>query len=94
MDLKYTVLFDYYGELLTDKEKLYFEDFYFNDLSYKEIADQYDISRSAIYNILKEAEKKLDFYEDKLKLHEKSKKIEKLIKDLDEDKQNKIKELI
>ena len=50
--------------------------------------------RSAIYNILKESLKKLDYYEDKLNLFEKSKKIEKLIQELDLDKQNKIKELI
>lgn len=94
MDLKYNVLYDYYGDLLTEKEKLYFEDFYFNDLSYKEIAENYSVSRSAIYNILKESLKKLDYYEDKLRLFEKSKKINKLIKPLDKDIQNKIKELI
>ena len=94
MNLKYTILFDYYGELLTEKEQLYFEDFYFNDLSYKEIAENYNVSRSAIYNLLKESLKKLDYYEDKLRLFEKGKKINKLIKPLDDDLKNKIKELI
>ncbi len=94
MDLRYTILYDYYGELLTDKQKLYFEDYYFNNLSLKEISVNYDVTRSAIYNILKESLKKLDYYEDKLNLFEKSKKIEKLIQELDLDKQNKIKELI
>ena len=94
MNLKYTILFDYYGELLTEKEQLYFEDFYCNDLSYQEIAEQHTISRSAVYNILTRAENKLDNYENKLKLYNKSKKIEHLIKDLDQETQNKIKELI
>ena len=61
MNLNYNVLYDYYGDLLTEKEQLYFEDFYFNDLSYKEIAENYNVSRSAIYNLLKESLKKLDY---------------------------------
>ena len=94
MNLNYNVLYDYYGDSLTEKEQLYFEDFYFNDLSYKEIAENYNVSRSAIYNLLKESLKKLDYYEDKLRLFEKGKKINKLIKPLDDDLKNKIKELI
>ena len=67
-----TILYDYYGELLTDKQRLYFEDYYFNDLSLQEIAD----------------------YEEKLKLYEKGKEIDKLIENIDENLKNKIKELI
>ena len=35
----YTYLFDYYKELLTLTQKIYFEDYYFNNLSLQEIAD-------------------------------------------------------
>lgn len=94
MNIELAILYDYYGELLTSKQQVYFEDYYFNNLSLQEIAENYSISRNAVYNSLKEIEKKLKHYEDVLKLHEKSKIIEELIIDLDDDKQNRIKELI
>ena len=94
MDIELSILYDYYGELLTSKQQLYFEDYYFNNLSLQEIAENYNISRNAVYNSLKEIEKKLIHYESVLKLQEKSKIIESLIVDLDDDIQNKIKELI
>ena len=47
-----------------------------------------------MYNSLKEIEKKLIYFESVLKLYEKSKIIETLIIDLDDDKQKEIKELI
>ena len=43
MDLKYSYLFDYYGELFTDKQKEYFTDYYFNNLSFSEMAENYDV---------------------------------------------------
>ena len=94
MNIELTILYDYYGELLTKKQQVYFEDYYFNNLSLQEIAENYSISRNAVYNSLKEIEKKLIRFETVLKLYEKSKIIEALIVDLDDDKQNKIKELI
>ena len=73
-----TILYDYYGELLTDKQKLYFEDYYFSNLSLQEIAENNNVSRNAIHNSLKDIIKKLKYYEDKLKLYEKGKEINKL----------------
>lgn len=94
MNLELTIIYDYYGELLTNKQQLYFEDYYFNNLSLQEIAINYNISRNAVYNSLKEIEKKLLHYEEVLKLYKKSKKIKGLIKDLPDDVKNKIEELI
>ena len=94
MNIKLTILYDYYGELLTNKQQLYFEDYYFNNLSLQEIADNYEVSRNAVFNSLKEIEKKIEYYEQVLKLYEKGKKIEVLIENLDEDLKEKIKELI
>ena len=94
MNVELTILYDYYGELLTSKQQLYYEDYYFNNLSLQEIAETYNISRNAVYNSLKEIEKKLIHYESVLKLYEKSKTIEELIVNLDDDTQNRIKELI
>lgn len=94
MDLKYTILYDYYGGLLTDKQQDYFEDYYFDNLSLQEIADNHAVSRNAIHNSLKDILDKLDHYEDVLKLVEKSKKINELIDNIDETIKNQIKELI
>ena len=94
MNIELTILYDYYFSLLTDKQRKYFEDYYFNNLSLQEISENEKVSRNAVHNSLKEIEKKLNYYEENLKLYEKSKKIDNLIKDLDEDLKNKIKELI
>ena len=45
----YSELYDIYGELLTSKQKEYFEDYYFNNLSFSEMADQYKVSRNAVF---------------------------------------------
>ncbi len=67
-----TILYDYYGELFNDKQKEYFEDYYFNNLSLGEISQNLDVSRNAIHKQIKNMELKLKEYESKLKLHEKS----------------------
>lgn len=89
-----TILYDYYGELLTDKQREYFEDYYFNNLSLQEISENYGISRNAVHKCLKEIVNKLNYYEEVLKLYEKGKEINKLIENIDEDIKEKIKELI
>ena len=94
MDIKYTYLFDYYGELFTDKQKEYFIDYYFNNLTFQEIAENNNISRNAVHKIIKDMLKKLDYYEEKLNLYSNKKKIELIIKDIDEDIKQKIEELI
>ena len=68
-------LFDLYGDLLTDKQQKYFIAYYFDNLSYGEISIKYSISRNAIYHQLKLIEKKLLFYEEKLKLYSKKESI-------------------
>ncbi len=88
------ILYDYYGELLTDKQKKYFIDYYFENLSLSEMSENYDISRNAIHKNLKETEEKLLYYEKVLKLYEKNKKIKKIINNLDDDLKNKLLELI
>ncbi|MDD2238643.1 MAG: hypothetical protein PHH51_01995 [Bacilli bacterium] len=65
----YTYLFDYYKELLTITQKNYFEDYYFNNLSLQEIADNNKISKNAISKTIKEVLNKLDYFEKKLKLY-------------------------
>ncbi len=73
------ILYDLYGELLTDKQRKYFENYYFDNLSYGEISDKYHVSRNAIYHQLQLIEKKLYFFEEKLKLYSKKQKINDII---------------
>ena len=90
----YNNLYDYYGSLLTDKQRNYYEDHYFNDLSLSEIAINNNVSRNAVHNQLKIVIEKLEFYENNLKLYEKAKKIGKIISKLDITIKEKIEELI
>ena len=80
-----TYLYDYYGELLTEKQKAYFEEYYFNNLSFLEISENYSVSRNAIHKQLKEACLKLKKYEDILEFYKKNKKIEELVKKISDD---------
>ena len=68
--LQLTLLYDFYGELLTEKQKLVYEMYYQNDLSLSEIGQELSISRQAVRDQLKRAEKILQNYEKKLQLVE------------------------
>ena len=52
-------LYDYYSELLTEKQREYFEDYYFDNLTLQEISENNDVSRNAVHKQLKETEEKL-----------------------------------
>ena len=93
-NLYLTNLYDYYGELLTDKQKEYFEYYYMENLSLSEISENYNVSRNAVHKQIKDAENKLLFYETKLKLSEKSKRIEELLSDVDEKIKEEILDLV
>lgn len=94
MDIYYVELFDYYGELFTDKQKEYFMDYYFNNLTLQEIANNNDVSKNAVHKNLKDILKRLDYYESKLNLYSNRKKIELIIKDIDVNIKEKIEGLI
>ena len=76
-------LYDLYKELLSDKEKLVFEDYYQNDLSLSEIAENNSVTRNAVHKSVKTVENKLNDYENKLKLYKKRQEILKLIESND-----------
>ena len=87
-------LYDDYGSLLKEKQRLYFEDYYFNNLTLAEMSENYDVSRNAVHKNVKETCSKLLEYEEKLQLLEKRKKIEELIQNIDKDIKEKIEEWI
>jgi predicted DNA-binding protein YlxM (UPF0122 family) len=74
------ILYDYYGELLSEIQREYFEEYYFDNLSLSEISENLSVSRNAIHKSLKNIESLLFDYEDKLKIYYKTNKIEEIIK--------------
>ncbi len=66
-----TLLYDFYGELLTEHQKLVYENIVFNDLSYSEVAKEQGISRQGVYDLVKRCDKVLEEYEAKLHLIDK-----------------------
>ena len=83
------ILYDFYGELFNEKQKLYFENYYLENLSLGEISENLEVSRNAIHKVIQSVEEKLLFYEEKLNLYKKSKLITEIIK---QEQDNKIKE--
>ncbi len=69
--VRQSLLYDFYGELLTKHQKSIYEDVVLNDLSYTEIATLNGISRQGVYDMMKRCDKILEEYETKLKLVEK-----------------------
>jgi predicted DNA-binding protein YlxM (UPF0122 family) len=63
-----TLLFDFYGQLLTDKQMDIVDMYYNNNLSLGEISEQQHISRQGVYDSLKRAEKTLYEFEEMLGL--------------------------
>ena len=73
-------LYDIYGKLLTEKQREYFEDYYFNNLSFSEMAENYN--------------DKLEEYESILHLREKNVKIKDKIKNISSDLRNEIEDIL
>ena len=64
-------LYDFYQSLLTDKQQSYMSLYYLDDFSLGEIAEEYNVSRQAVYDNIKRTEAMLEEYEAKLLLFEK-----------------------
>lgn len=64
-------LYDFYQSLLTPKQQSYMSLYYLEDYSLGEIAEEYDVSRQAVYDNIKRTEAMLEEYEEKLLLFQK-----------------------
>lgn len=85
-------LYDLYHNLLTEKQCEYFEEYYFDDLSIGEIANNHEVSRNAVFDQLKRVIGILEDYEQKIGLAKKIKEIIDL--NLDDDINEKIIEIL
>ena len=73
---------DFYSDLLTDHQKEILDDYYNEDLSMNEIAENYEISKSAVQDLIKRSINQLENYEKALKLVEKNRKFEIILEDM------------
>lgn len=67
-NLQIGFLLDFYGDILSERKKLVLDEYYNDDLSLAEIAEEIGISRQGVRELIKKAEEELFFYEEKLGL--------------------------
>ena len=84
--IKISILCELYGKLLTEKQYEFLNDYYNNDLSLSEIAENNNITRQAVRDNIKKGEKKLFEYEEKLlfmkRMLNQEEKIQKVLSEL------------
>ena len=81
--VKKNLLYDFYGELLTDHQKLVYEDAVYNDCSLSELAGEYNISRQGVHDLLRRCDRILEGYEDKLRLVERFNRIKTIAENIE-----------
>ncbi len=79
-----TMLFDFYGDLLTEKQREYYDLHYNSDLSLHEIAEQSGVSRQAVWDIIRRAEQSMSELEDKTGLVARAVRRRKAVEELQE----------
>ena len=79
------LLLDHYGSLLTEHQLEILNDYYIEDLSMQEIAENHDISRSAVSDLIKRTYDQLCLYENKLGCIRKAAEIERVIVKMESD---------
>ena len=77
----YNNLFDVYASLLTEKEQTTFKDYYQEDLSLSEIANENNVSRAAVQKTIKTVLDKLKYYEDMLHVYDKNVRLGNLLQE-------------
>lgn len=90
--VKLSLLYDFYGELLTRHQKSIYEDYFFNNIGLSEIAEERGTSRQAVHDMVKRCEKLLQGYEDRLHLVERFINTKDMVKQVKEEV-NKLRDL-
>ena len=68
--VRQTMLFDFYGELLTEHQQRIYEEVVVNDTGFSEVAEQEGISRQSVHEMIRRCDRQLDLYEEKLHMME------------------------
>lgn len=82
--LRQALLYDFYGELLTEHQKEIYAQFVSEDLSLSEIAKEAGISRQGVHDIIKRCDQALAGYEEKLHLVERFMSVKKKVEQIEE----------
>ncbi|WP_270182063.1 putative DNA-binding protein [Alkalihalobacillus sp. CinArs1] len=82
--MRMNALFDFYQSLLTPKQRNYMALYYLDDYSLGEIAEEFQVSRQAVYDNIKRTEQMIEEYEAKLLLFERYNKRQELFEELTE----------
>ncbi|MCD7716982.1 MAG: YlxM family DNA-binding protein [Lachnospiraceae bacterium] len=82
--LRQSLLYDFYGELLTEHQRTVYEAVVQDDLSYSEAAEMFDISRQGVHDLVKRCEKQMEEYESRLHLVERFQNIRESVLKLQE----------
>ncbi|MDY3917703.1 MAG: YlxM family DNA-binding protein [Candidatus Limivivens sp.] len=77
-----TLLYDFYGELLTEHQRSVYEDVVLNDYSCTEVAQERGISRQGVHDLIRRCDRILGDYEEKLRLVEKFLKIREKVEEI------------
>lgn len=77
------LLYDFYGELLTEHQRQIYEDVVFNDMSLSEIAEEQGISRQGVHDLVRRCDRALLEYEKKLHLMEKFLRIKETVAEIE-----------
>ena len=77
------LLFDFYGDMLTDRQKEFFDLYYNEDLSLAEIAENYDITRQGVRDVIVRAEGIMQELEDKTGIIRRFQKMQSQLSDID-----------
>ena len=80
--LQQTLLYDFYGELLTEHQRKVYEEVVLNDLSYSEAAEMFGVSRQGVHELVKRCNKILSEYESKLHLVDRFVQIRETVKQI------------
>lgn len=78
-----TMLYDFYGELLTKHQRSVYEDAVYNDMSLGEIAQERGISRQGVHDMVKRCDKILQDYESKLHLVERFSTVKETVREIE-----------
>ena len=81
--LEQTLLFDFYGELLSERQRDVYQQYVFEDLSLSEISREVGMSRQGVHDLVKRSKAMLEEYEQKLRLVEKFLLIKKNVQQID-----------
>lgn len=73
------LLYDFYGELLTEHQRQIYEDAVYQDMSLSEIAEEHGISRQGVHDLIKRCDRILTEYEEKLHLVERFTRVKETI---------------